>query len=39
VNETKVGQVGEFAVDGGTLTEIGSVPVSTGSGAAGVAVN
>ena len=39
VNETKVGQVGEFAVDGGTLTEIGSVPVSTGAGAAGVAVN
>ena len=39
VNETKVGQIGEFAVDGGTLTEIGSAPVSTGAGAAGVAVN
>ncbi len=39
VNETKVGQIGEFAVHGGTLTEIGSVPVSTGVGAAGVAVN
>ena len=39
VNETKVGQIGEFAVHGGTLTEIGSVPVSTGAGAAGVAVN
>jgi len=39
VNETKVGQIGEFAVDGGDLTELGSVPVSTGAGAAGVAVN
>ena len=39
VNETKFGQIGEFAVDVGTLTEIGSVPVSTGAGAAGVAVN
>jgi 6-phosphogluconolactonase len=39
VNETKFGQIGEFAVDGGALTEIGSVPVSTGPGAAGVAVN
>lgn len=39
VNETKFGQIGEFAVDGGTLTEIGSVPISTGAGAAGVAVN
>jgi sugar lactone lactonase YvrE len=39
VNETTVGQIGEFAVDGGDLTELGSVPVSTGAGAAGVAVN
>jgi 6-phosphogluconolactonase len=39
VNETQSGQIGEFAVDGGTLTEIGSVLVSTGTGAAGVAVN
>ena len=39
VNETKFGQIGEFAVHGGTLTEIGSVPVSTGAGAAGLAVN
>ncbi len=39
VNETKFAQIGEFAVHGGTLTEIGSVPVSTGAGAAGIAVN
>ena len=39
VNETKVGQVGEFAVEGGNLTEIGSVAVPTGPGSAGVAVN
>jgi 6-phosphogluconolactonase (cycloisomerase 2 family) len=39
VNETKVGQVGEFAVKGGNLTEIGSVAVPTGPGSAGVAVN
>lgn len=39
VNETKVGQVGEFAVQGGNLTEIGSVAVPTGPGSAGVAVN
>ena len=39
VNETKFGLIGEFAVTGGTLTETGSVPVPTGAGAAGVAVN
>ena len=39
VNETAVGQIGEFAVDGGNLTEIASVAVSTGTGAAGLAVN
>jgi 6-phosphogluconolactonase len=39
VNETKFGQVGEFAVDGGNLTEICSVAVPTGPGSAGVAVN
>ena len=39
VNETKFGLIGEFAVTGGSLTEIGSVPVPTGAGAAGIAVN
>lgn len=39
VNETAVGQIGEFAVNGGNLTELGSVPVSTGTGAAGLATN
>ena len=39
VNETKFGQIGEFAVDGGTLTEIGRSPSPLGAGAAGVAVN
>jgi 6-phosphogluconolactonase (cycloisomerase 2 family) len=39
VNETKLGLIGEFTVTGGTLTEIGSVPVATGAGAAGIAVN
>ncbi|HEY2653904.1 MAG TPA: beta-propeller fold lactonase family protein [Solirubrobacteraceae bacterium] len=39
VNETAAGQIGEFAVHGGDLAPIGSVPVSTGPGAAGLAVN
>ncbi len=39
VNETGAGQIGEFAVNGGSLTELGSVPVPTGTGAAGLAVN
>jgi 6-phosphogluconolactonase len=39
VNETAVGQIGEFAVNGGNLTELGSVPVPTGKGAAGLATN
>jgi 6-phosphogluconolactonase (cycloisomerase 2 family) len=39
VNETGAGVIGEFAVNGGTLTPIGTVPVSTGDGAAGVATN
>jgi hypothetical protein len=39
VNETATGQIGEFAVHGGDLAPIGSVPVSTGPGAAGLAVN
>jgi 6-phosphogluconolactonase len=39
VNETAAGQIGEFAVHGGDLAPIGSVPVSTGAGAAGLAVN
>ena len=39
VNETKFGLIGEFAVTGGSLSEIGSIPVATGAGAAGIAVN
>jgi hypothetical protein len=39
VNETGTGVIGEFAVNGGTLTPIGTVPVSTGDGAAGLATN
>jgi hypothetical protein len=39
VNETGAGLIGEFAVNGGTLTPIGTVPVSTGGGAAGLATN
>ncbi len=39
VNETAVGEIGEFAVSGGDLTPLGSVPVPTGAGAAGLAVN
>ena len=39
VNETGAGVIGEFAVNGGTFTALGSVPVSTGAGAAGLATN
>jgi len=38
VNESKVGTIGEFAVSGGDLSEIGSVTLPVGSGAAGVGV-
>jgi 6-phosphogluconolactonase (cycloisomerase 2 family) len=39
VDESKAGAVGEFAVDGGQLTEQGSVPLPAGATPAGVAVN
>jgi 6-phosphogluconolactonase len=39
VNETGAGVIGEFAVNGGNLTPIGTVSVSTGDGAAGLATN
>jgi 6-phosphogluconolactonase (cycloisomerase 2 family) len=39
VNETGAGTIGEFVVNGGTLTPIGTVPVATGDGAAGLATN
>jgi 6-phosphogluconolactonase len=39
VNESGAGMIGEFAVSGGDLTPIGAVSVSTGTGAAGLAVN
>jgi 6-phosphogluconolactonase len=39
VNESAAGQIGEFAVSGGNLTPLGSIPVSTGAGAAGLATN
>jgi 6-phosphogluconolactonase (cycloisomerase 2 family) len=39
VNETGAGVIGEFAVNGGTLTPIGTVPVPTGDGAAGLATS
>ena len=39
VNETGAGVIGEFTVSGGSLTPIGTVPVSTGHGAAGLASN
>jgi hypothetical protein len=39
VNETGAGVIGEFAVNDGALTPIGTVPVSTGDGAAGLATN
>jgi hypothetical protein len=38
VDESHVGTVGEFAVDGGQLTELGSVPLPAGATPAGVAV-
>jgi 6-phosphogluconolactonase (cycloisomerase 2 family) len=38
VNESRVGAVGEFAVAGGQLTELGSVPLPAGATPAGVAV-
>lgn len=39
VNESKSGALGEFSVSGGDLTELGSVAVPSGPGAAGVATN
>jgi len=39
VNETGAGVIGEFGVSGAGLTPIGTVPVSTGDGAAGLATN
>jgi 6-phosphogluconolactonase len=39
VIETATGVISEFSVSGGGLTPLGSVPVSTGPGASGVAVN
>ncbi len=41
VDESRIGQVGEFAVNGGNLTELASSPVAlpTGAHAAGVATN
>jgi len=38
VNESRVAAIGEFAVDGGQLTELGSVPLPAGATPAGVAV-
>jgi 6-phosphogluconolactonase len=38
VNESRTGQVGEFAVNGGHLTQLGSVSLPVGAAAAGVAV-
>jgi hypothetical protein len=38
VNESRIGAVGEFSVDGGQLTELGSVPLPAGATPAGVAV-
>ena len=39
VDESAARAIGEFAVYGGELTELGSVPLPTGATAAGVAVN
>jgi 6-phosphogluconolactonase len=39
VNESGAGKIGEFAVNGGDLTSVGSVAVATGAGAAGLATN
>jgi 6-phosphogluconolactonase (cycloisomerase 2 family) len=38
VNESRVGTIGEFAVDGSSLTEIGSVSLPAGATPAGLAV-
>ena len=38
VNESRIAAVGEFAVDGGQLTELGSVSLPAGATPAGVAV-
>jgi 6-phosphogluconolactonase (cycloisomerase 2 family) len=38
VDESRIGQVGEFAVNGGQLTQLGSVSLPVGAAAAGVAV-
>lgn len=38
VNENRIAQVGEFAVNGGQLTELGSVSLPAGAAPAGVAV-
>jgi 6-phosphogluconolactonase (cycloisomerase 2 family) len=38
VNESRIASVGEFAVDGGHLTELGSVSLPAGATPAGVAV-
>jgi 6-phosphogluconolactonase (cycloisomerase 2 family) len=38
VNESRIGALGEFAVDGGQLTEIGAVSLPAGAAPAGVAV-
>jgi hypothetical protein len=38
VDESRVSTVGEFVVDGGQLTELGSVPLPAGATPAGVAV-
>jgi hypothetical protein len=37
--ESRIAAVGEFAVDGGQLTELGSVPLPAGATPAGVAVS
>jgi 6-phosphogluconolactonase len=41
INESRIARVGEFAVDGGNLTELASSPVALPAGAtpAGIAVN
>jgi hypothetical protein len=39
VNESAAGQIGEFAVNRGDLTLLGSISVPTGHGAAGLAAN
>jgi 6-phosphogluconolactonase (cycloisomerase 2 family) len=39
VDESRIGAVGEFGVDGGQLSELGSVPLPAGATPAGVAVS